>query len=780
MEQIDSLFRDFEYDPIENPDWGFARTVRATLLTPSTEWVQSVCSFPFEVNGKTFIAPNRDYPYEGLMAYHAGENWKFIDCVGLALQLQNGGQLPLTASKVRINPWRVEYSYVGRSGPDDDGELPVIVSYYLDSQNSPELLTGCVEFKFPRGLAYRDERVVPVVQPFVDIRHMYGSSAFENYRATSEFESHRRIHITNGNRVLTFFAAEGEVSIFDNAEITNWYYKLGTGSRRESFNSDLQREETVFHGEKKNVAAFFNLRAPALTEEESLTLYFSTSLNSTERVYSLPSISKNSEESKRKDYSDLQQIRDAFPLSETIDFPDEIWARIVAFTKFKTYIYFGETQKYVRVPHAGAWWFKTPWYRDLFEGLLNNFQTLIRLPQEREDVREIVLSALSLQDKTTGLILNKLSEFSTLPAAYNSCDATLLCFLVANEYFKNTKDVEFALAVLDCIGTAISRFEANGRRDALSFGVDGPPRFDELTGLLLCAPHHSWMDTRTSRIESTECTFDRLPNRLSIGFLEKLCEQAGGKGNPGVIASSPCFFLPEINAQWINVLAGTIQTIDLLSDQPRRPRLEELRAEAQACLQAAKKNFKSVFWNKDTGCLFNVVFEDGSIKDEIECEAGVTAAAMLGETVFSQDELQSIWECTKRSLLAHRRLVKYGDRVLPFGILTQNEPPKAFYGDDQYHSDVVWPRSTPYLIGLLRMLNENEIVREILVNNLDHQMTECAIFYNQELFSRALGNNAHPDGTTSQNPVPVKNPIQFWSQWCDAYLEVFGKKESRG
>ena len=75
------------------------------------------------------------------------------------------------------------------------------------------------------------------------------------------------------------------------------------------------------------------------------------------------------------------------------------------------------------------------------------------------------------------------------------------------------------------------------------------------------------------------------------------------------------------------------------------------------------------------------------------------------------------------------------------------------------------------------MLNEDNIAREILINNLDHQMSECAIFYKQELFSPAFGNNAHPNGTTSQNPVPVKNPIQFWSQWCDAYLEVFDGKE---
>jgi len=24
--------------------------------------------------------------------------------------------------------------------------------------------------------------------------------------------------------------------------------------------------------------------------------------------------------------------------------------------------------------------------------------------------------------------------------------------------------------------------------------------------------------------------------------------------------------------------------------------------------------------------------------------------------------------------------------------------------------------------------------------------------------------------------VPVKNPIQFWSQWCDAFVEFFAER----
>jgi glycogen debranching enzyme len=769
MDKVRSLFEAFEYAPVENPDWGFARNVRAALVTPSAEWVQSVCSFPFDVNGKTFITPNRDYPYEGLVAYHAGENWKFIDCIGLSLLRQNGDHLPLIASTVRITPWEVQYRY--------GGGIPVLVSYYLDSQNSPERLTGCVEFNFPRGLNYDNDRVVALIQPFVDIRHMYGSSSFGDYRITNEFESYRRIHISNHNRVLTFFSPTGRLSVFDSPEIVDWQYKLGTGSRTEQY--DQQQQETVFIGERKNVAAFFGLQVSTL-EQNSVKLYFSTSLNTAKTNFFLTEMQRNSDESKRKDQSEIQAIIDTFPVPERISFREEIWARIIALIKFKTYIYFAEAGKYIRVPHAGAWWFKTPWYRDVFEGLLNSFETLMRLPREREDIREVILSALSLQHKPSGLIQNKIPEFTTHQVPYNSCDATLLCFMVANAYFRKTKDPDFASSVLACVGAAVSSFKSNGKHDASSFGVDGPPRADEATGLLLCAPHHSWIDTRTRSVQCAGGTLSRLPNRLSEQFLKKLCDRTVNKANIEAIASSPSFFLPEINAQWISVLEGTIQMIDLMTRDRSDSLFADLRLGVEAWLTRAKKHFKTVFWNKNNGYLFNAVLEDGALKDDIECEAGVTAAAILGESVFTHDELQSIWHCINQTLLRHRRLVKHGNEVLPFGIITKNENQGIFYGDDQYHSDMIWPRSTPYLIKLLRTLNRHDTARDILLNNLDHQMTECAIFYNQELFSPALGHNAHPNGTTSQNPVPVKNPIQFWSQWCDAYLEIFGEEELLG
>jgi len=59
----------------------------------------------------------------------------------------------------------------------------------------------------------------------------------------------------------------------------------------------------------------------------------------------------------------------------------------------------------------------------------------------------------------------------------------------------------------------------------------------------------------------------------------------------------------------------------------------------------------------------------------------------------------------------------------------------------------------------MRYAGEREIVEGILSSNLSHQMDEGFVFYNCELSS--------PDGG---EPTPVKNPIQFWSQWVDSYL----------
>jgi hypothetical protein len=114
-----------------------------------------------------------------------------------------------------------------------------------------------------------------------------------------------------------------------------------------------------------------------------------------------------------------------------------------------------------------------------------------------------------------------------------------------------------------------------------------------------------------------------------------------------------------------------------------------------------------------------------------------------------------------------RLLVKREGKL--FGVLCRNLRDRTYYNDYQYHGAVVWPRDTPYLIKYLQIIGRSDLVKEVLESNLEHQMKEGAIFYSNELFSLPEGRNPSPTETCG-NPVPIKNPIQFWSNFCDDYL----------
>lgn len=103
-------------------------------------------------------------------------------------------------------------------------------------------------------------------------------------------------------------------------------------------------------------------------------------------------------------------------------------------------------------------------------------------------------------------------------------------------------------------------------------------------------------------------------------------------------------------------------------------------------------------------------------------------------------------------------------------MLTKNVNDRIYFNDYQYHGAVVWLRDNPYLIKYLNIIGEERKAKEILDSNLWHQMDEEAIFYNNELFSLPEGKNPNPT-KISNDPVPVKNPIQLWSHFCDDYLD---------
>lgn len=771
----------------ENPDWSYARNQRAVLMVTSAEWVQSVFSCHVELNGKRFVTPNRDYPYEGLLAFQDGENWKFIDCIAVGIQGQDGAYLPLIIdpgqSAVRVNPWRISYRYFI---PGDAGEPglpdrnPLIVSYYLNSLNTPEHIGGCVEVYLPQGYNYAGQAVTPVIQPFLDIRHMYAASDFSLYRRHMDQPGpeQNRVQIGCYNRRLTFTFPRMETVFFEQPEILDWHYKLGTGSREEISRGQSQGTATVFTSETKNVASFFRLHVPENHPHNFVRLYFDCALTTQPTIFTLPEMVERHRTARRYDLERFHQLQETFALQEDSLYTKAVLARIEGLTKFKTYVQPLDSDEFIPVPYAGAWWFRTPWYRDVFEGLLNSFNCLMRLPAERDAMRKIIWLALREQDPVSGRILNRIPEFKHLQRSYNNSDGTLLAFILAHEYIRHTRDMDFAAQVLPHLEILIDRFSRASDENNPLNRTDGPPRIHESSGLLLSVPYHSWIDTRNQRVDLDGRRISGLPNRASQRFIHELYNHIQEKDRLGEILALPRFFLPEINAQWIVLLRGALETIDLLISQEAVGEAApgnafRLRDKIRRILARAERNFEPVFWNTANGFLFNLVYENQAVRDTIVCEVGVTAAAMLSTMVLTSRQLNQIWQRARAELLVYRRLVGFGDQKFPFGILTKNDGRHIFYDDQQYHADVVWLRSTPYLIRLLELLEQDGTIKQILINALDHQMSEGAIFYNHELLARPAGNNPQPDPVTHLNPVPVKNPIQFWSQWCDVFVNAF-------
>ncbi|MFN2285996.1 MAG: amylo-alpha-1,6-glucosidase [Anaerolineae bacterium] len=697
----------------ENPDWGYVRTPRAALMVPSAEWVQSVFSCPFHLNGKMYIVPNRDYPYEGLLVYQNGENWKFIDCIALSVQDSQGRQLPVVPDAsdqaVRMTPWDVTYAYhvpYSALGSDEEGGIPFLVSYYLNSENTPSTITGCVELYFPQGLTHNGVDLVPTLQPFIDIRHMYDTANLSAYLIQQESdEAHgSRLHIssTDHNRILTFYVPSSvSTTVFEKPDRQHWRYKLGTGNRTES-----PDHQTVFIDEDKEVAAFFSFSVAPTCERKFIRIFFACSLNHPPALR-WSDMELLLETSRERDSTQFDTLQKTFRLSAPTDYRKAILARIVGLTKFKVYISLPDARtEHIQVPFAGAWWFKTPWYRDVFEGILSSFETLMRIPAERENIKEIILLALSQQEDASGRILNRIPEFNDLSRSYNSSDATLLCFITANRYIAATRDQTFALQILDHAENVIQGFYREANHTCAPFCVHGSPRVDHESGLLLSVPQHSWIDTQNQTVVFGDHSFSGLPNRLSPSFIQNVYAQLHDKNALEALFSSSNFYLPEINAQWIVMLQGTRETIDFLlsgscCDATQVEFLQQLKEQVSEILQHATQHFKSYFWNPE-GFLFNAVYYDKTIRDDIACEAGITAVALLGKEFFTPEDLLAVWKFVKQRFLVYRKPVIYGQRaMMPFGVITKDDNQYVYYGDDQYHSDVIWPRCTPYLIKLL-------------------------------------------------------------------------------
>ncbi len=168
--------------------------------------------------------------------------------------------------------------------------------------------------------------------------------------------------------------------------ILNWFYKLGTGQRHEGVNGK-GLPITAFTPEKKDVGAFFKLETDVAEDGSDTILYLHCSMDGWGDPPTLDEFKSVSERSLEDDYKHAAEIRSKFSLSGQPEISGAyselgraILARIAGVTRFKVAVSYNGSATAL-IPTAGAWWFKTPWFRDTFEGILNSFQVLMSLPE---------------------------------------------------------------------------------------------------------------------------------------------------------------------------------------------------------------------------------------------------------------------------------------------------------------------------------------------------------------------------------------------------------------
>ncbi|MEM3737026.1 MAG: amylo-alpha-1,6-glucosidase [Candidatus Bathyarchaeia archaeon] len=732
----------FTYETDENPDWHFARAHRFLLRSEVAELGLSAYSVTIKIgteSGELFLtSPNRDYPYEGFLALTQGEYWKFIDCLAFSI-LSGSRVLPIQPVRVIATTGLLNYHYAITSSSGQIGSLNVI--YWLNRSNA------CLNLAFQAELPKLSSDFILAVAPLVDIRHMYSGSEPGKHRVKVKAEK-REVYVEKDMHALKIYTPNEVTCVKELKKRHDWFYKLDDGFRV------MTPQGVKFRGEHRElfIPALFYIGYP----KDGEIIFHVAAEDLEDKI-----IPQTFGETLRMEMENSSTLNRVFPLKNIGDpqIRNSILARIDAFLRFKTRVLLPQKKIKLSVPEAGAWWFRAVWFRDVYLNLLQNMKTLELLDRRLKLVRDSLLLGVEYFDEHTGRIPNSLPTRASENPSYDSVDSTLLFFSLACKYARKTGDTYFALKVLELFGRTLQAWKKSSTDT-----VNGSPVIHE-DGLLACVPWHSWTDSRIAVVKGN-CKVEALPARIPrMWQLEEL-----DSSNPEEVYrlfNTPRFCLPEVNALWIHVLE-LIENLAKFSGLHNSTIIEDVKG----ILEPAKNGYLKVFWNGRKNFMYNVVSRDLSRRDETEGSPGMVAATIL-QHLFPQDKLEMVWRTVKDCLLIYRRTVwldKYVNEVLPFGVMVKNCEDKIYLDDQQYHGAVVWPRDTPFLIQLLSRLQEYDAIRGLLISNLDHQMSEGVIFYNHELFSLPLGVNPSPVEGFKDNPVPVKNPAQFWSQWVDPYL----------
>jgi len=288
----------------------------------------------------------------------------------------------------------------------------------------------------------------------------------------------------------------------------------------------------------------------------------------------------------------------------------------------------------LRTVIAGYPWFGD-WGRDTFIALPG----LCLVTGRFDDARRIIEMFAKTVDG--GMIPNRFPPYGE-PPQYNTCDATLWYVHAIGRYLDYTDDWEFVRRVCWPAIEEIIRHHCQGTRFGIKADSDGLLAAGE-AGYAL-----TWMDAK-------------LGERV---FTPRI-------GKP-----------VEINALWYNALRHAARIAERAKHGELAKRWSELADRAHA-------SFNQKFWNEATGCLFDVVEEEGRAHDHCgKIRPNQLLAISLPHQALDAAKHKSVVNVCRKHLLT------------PMGMRTLAPEDPAYIGnysgtldarDAAYHQGTVWP-----------------------------------------------------------------------------------------
>jgi hypothetical protein len=646
-------------DPVENPDWDYARNKHVLIKTPLAEFSASAFTAPVKIGETNFYGANRDYSWQGLLAGPIeGILYKVLDAVYFSIP-----EASLRPKEVLVSVDRCTYRYTSERNEE--------ISFVIALRSvAGEILLEASTARPCRFMIMLDSRPAQswdegtyVVQPMGTMLAIKPSA------------------------IGFHMVVEGFKQIEPVKLDLDWTYKLGDGFRR--IDEGLVR--FVKHQRRIHVPAIFFCPSGLLRVRIPVPLR-------------IPADTRQA--------IDFDQLKiGSGPVA------DAIRLRLETLSSYSIPI--DETW----FPEAGSWWFRKAWTRDALEGLRWNIRTYLKIFRWKSRVNSLVSYLIDMLRSLRGLPISIGSDEFASDAPPQLLNVSCMAADILKSHELLSKSVGAAQFVAEEFleGAEVSKTIL---RDSI----------------LISPPNSSWIDSVVSQEGK------RWPARLPASWAEHIVSPFLSE-----------FGLVEVNALYIEALARLQAACWEFGVKTPSP-VQELSS-------VLREGFVRYFKTQEMPPL--TVAPSYGLVDDTAGSPAVLAVSVLRGLMYEK-ELDRIWRKVSDVLLVHRRPVILKNGWLPFGVVVRALEKVPYLGDQEYHGPTIWPRDTPYLLALMEHVGQS--VEGLLINNLDHMIAEGAVGYCSELFSLPVGGESITR-SESENPVPVKNPAQYWSHWCDPYLE---------